>query len=114
MPTIQQAVKMYESGASTLDVADFLGVSSPTATKWLRAEGVTIRSVGRRLLVVPPNIDEAVKMYRAGQSSQAVGRYLGVSNHTALAMLRDEGVHIRSRGRQPMSPPRDERHSQSQ
>lgn len=103
MPNIKQAVEMYEAGASTIDVAEYLGVSTPTAVKWLRQEGVTIRGVGRRMLVIPPNIDEAVKMYEAGASSQKVGFYLGVSDSTARSMLREEGVQIRRKGKQPMT-----------
>ena len=103
MPSINQAVEMYEAGASTIDVAAYLGVSQPTARKRLRQEGVTIRSVGRRLLVIPPNIEEAVKMYEAGANSQQVGRYLGVSDSTARSMLREEGVQIRGKGKQPFS-----------
>lgn len=98
MPSIEQAAKMYQQGAISKDVAEYLGVSVPTAISRLRSAGVQIRGRGARLLAIPPNIAEAVKMYEAGQSSIEISQYLGVSGKTALDMLRAEGVSIRKPG----------------
>lgn len=98
MPSMEQAAKMYRQGATSKEVAEYLGVSAPTAINRLRSVGVQIRERGPRLLAIPPNIAEAVKMYKAGESSVLISQYLGVSGKTALDMLRAEGVSIRKPG----------------
>lgn len=53
---------------------------------------------GRKPIQPPKNMPAAVKMYKAGENSTRVAHLLGVSTGTAIRLLREAGVEIRTRG----------------
>ena len=52
MPSMDIAVKMYESGSNCMVVAQYLGVAPKTALDRLRARNVTIRPRGKRVIPI--------------------------------------------------------------
>ncbi|QQM51881.1 helix-turn-helix domain-containing protein [Rhodococcus pyridinivorans] len=47
--TRAEAIELYNSGLSALDVAEQLGVGKSTVLKILKHEGVTVRPRGKRI-----------------------------------------------------------------
>lgn len=114
-----EAVEMYMAGANSRKVADFLGIAPNTALILLREAGVPIRRpgcaaesvlhrnglaagkvmpTGRKPIQMPDNMPAAIKMYNSGASSVRVAKFLGVAAGTAIRLLREAGVEIRTRG----------------
>lgn len=53
---------------------------------------------GRKYIPTPDDLSAAVEMYQGGSTSIQVAKFLGVVPHTALRLLRGEGVEIRKAG----------------
>lgn len=95
---VSEAVERYRAGASSRMLAKRYGVHRRTILRRLRAAGVSIpqRSGprGRRRIDVP--LDEVVRRYVAGESTEGLGRAFGVAGSTIGRWLKQLGVALRS------------------
>jgi DNA-directed RNA polymerase specialized sigma24 family protein len=90
-PEIDEAVRLYQAGATIQQVATQLGVDRKTVSRQLKAQGVTLRLVG----LSSTQIEEAIELYGSGLSLAQVGERLGVDAGTVHARLRERGVVFR-------------------
>jgi hypothetical protein len=75
---VERLVVAYRLGATVYELADHYGCRRATVSAHLKRAGVTLR------LRSPASaeIDDAIRLYQAGQSLAAVGRTLGFSTKT--------------------------------
>jgi len=93
---VEQLVVAYRLGATVYELADRYGCRRTTISAHLKRTGVTLRLRSP----TPAEINEAIRLYQAGQSLAAVGRTLGFSTKTIHGALIACGVPRRdSQGR---------------
>lgn len=88
--------RWYDDGLGVATVADRAGVTVPTALKYLRAAGTTIRPPSRPPAECVINPAQWVSWYDSGLSARAIARQSGSTPPTVLKHLRQAGVKIRS------------------
>lgn len=84
-------VDRYHQGALQRELAETYGTERRTVQAIVRRHGAT-KSRG----LLPEQIDEAVRLYKAGDSLAKIGRKLGVDHGTVRARLLEPGVSMRS------------------
>lgn len=84
-------IARYRSGESSTSLAAVFGVSKNSVIKLLRDAGVPIRRQG----LTNEQIDDAARLYEAGQSLAKIGRQLGVDHGTVWRQLKNCGVRMR-------------------
>ncbi len=67
------------------------GIARQTVGKILKHEGVTMRRRG----LTPEQVDEAVRLYKAGWSLTRISERMNVDPTTVLSRLRERGVRTR-------------------
>lgn len=101
----QTLVYLYESGASTYELAARFSIRRDQVTTYLKRAGVTLR-LGPQVALDEAAERRAATLYRDGLSMRAVARQMGVSDNTVLKALRAQGVPSRPQtgGAQKRSP----------
>lgn len=84
-------IEMYESGKSTNDIAEIIGVSGGFVCNRLKSAGIVL--TGNRKTV---DDDAIVDFYVAGNSENATAKKFGVSRNLVRKRLVESGVHVRS------------------
>lgn len=70
---VRQLIVGYEDGATVYELGDRFGINRRTAAALLHRKGVEMRRRG----LSPEQVDEAVSLYRAGQSLARIGEAYG-------------------------------------
>jgi len=100
---VRLMARLYAGGAGSETVGKRFGVSAPTALRYLRLAGVTIRPSNQSATVrnaVGARRKRAVELYRAGTAIAEIARELGVTRGTVVdRYLKREGVVV------PLGPP---------
>lgn len=86
-----EAVRLYTSGMTLVQVCEAMGAGSGTVQKYLRAHGVTRRRAARRPWP-PDKVRRAVDLYRAGWSQDRIAVELRAGQAHVGKVLRDAGV----------------------
>jgi uncharacterized protein (DUF433 family) len=102
---IDEAVRRYNAGESTQQIADDFGATPSGVRLALRRAGVAMRTTaeirrgteGKRALS-EEQAAEAARLYLSGLSSDAVAKHFGISQHAVLNTLRRLEVPMRRRG----------------
>ncbi len=94
----QDAVRLYLSGVSSVEVGAAFGVTPPTVLAWVRRLGHTPRACGP--VPTPPSAArlDAVAMCLSGSPARQVATATGVAPSTVLNWVRLAGVEVRPRG----------------
>ena len=91
---IAEIARRNRAGQTLTMIAATTGMDRSTVRYWLRRAGVALRPTGKApgqgRLDLP--VAEIIRRYRAGQSTQAIGRALGVSADTIHRRLVEAGV----------------------
>lgn len=117
-----EIVKRYTAGELLKGIADDAGVTTPTIRLILKNHGIAQRPVDPGKILTDPlvqekakianqkrtgaknhkyvhvPIDEIAKLYKAGETTTALGKQFGVSRNTIARKLRSAGVSLRQRG----------------
>lgn len=89
---VKELVEAYESGATTYQLAERLGIERRTVSKILKRQGVTPR--WQRL--TEADVDEAERLYAQGLSLARVAERLDVAADTVRVRLLKRGVKMRN------------------
>lgn len=73
-------LEMYESGMSTSQIAQKLGINPTTVRSRMKKEGIKLRSPGGTCTF---NVDEAIQLYKQGNTLQQVAVLMNVQ-HSAI------------------------------
>lgn len=91
-------IARYEAGTPAADLAEEVGVTSPTIVRWLRESGVRVRTkkeaavlMGRKKQI-PIDTGRMLDLRAQGMSAREIGQALGVSDETIRSRLEDLGV----------------------
>ena len=91
---VERLVELYEGGMSAKDAGKEVGIARPTALKYLRQEGVEIRSSS-----VEVDVEEIKRLYLEERlPTRAIGERIGVSGTTVMKYLKAAGVQMRPKG----------------
>ncbi|WP_255204925.1 helix-turn-helix domain-containing protein [Actinomadura sp. BRA 177] len=90
---MQQLVDDYLDGSTVYQLGERFGVSRQTVSRLLKRHGVTMRMAG----MSQEQIDEAARLYEAGQSLARIGAHLGFNDMTVRSRLIERGVKMRPR-----------------
>jgi hypothetical protein len=91
----EQIITWYAAGKSTYWIAEKVGITPPTVNEWLTGWGIDLRSIGEAKQWNPPNPDELIRRYEAGEAAKVIGEKEGVADNTVKAFLIRNGVSIR-------------------
>jgi transposase-like protein len=95
--TLQQLVTDYQIGIPSTQLAKRYGISKGAALRLLRHQSIPIRNQPMTTL----EIEQAIQLYRAGNSLAKVGITLGYDHGTIHQALKQAGVAMRdSHGRE--------------
>lgn len=96
---IDRLIELYESGKTAKEAGEGVGIARPTALKYLRREGVEIRSLNAQV-----DAEEVKRLYLEERlPTRAIGERLGVSGTTVAKHLKAAGVQMRPRGTRAVS-----------
>ena len=85
---------MYANGMGTRVIGKELSLAASTVQRHLRKYGVRIRA--RR--EVQLDLDDAIQMYKAGNSAKTIGDKYGMSYVTVAKRLKAAGITMRKGG----------------
>lgn len=88
----EHAVERYKAGASLTTVAKEFGVSKQAIRALLRFRGVELRSMGQVKRDLDSRADDIVERYQLGESQQAIGDDLGLTQSAVGRVLLARGV----------------------
>lgn len=90
--------KLYVEENKTLqEVADAIGVSRPTAKKYLTKNGIKLRNKRIHKKVRPEvTIEKIMNMYESGMLVNDIAVELGVSRSTITSRLKANGINLRN------------------
>jgi|GEM_PF-2070369 len=92
-------VDLYVSGLSMIEIGSKYGISDSTVRRYLIRKGVSLRGLSEaRGGLCKEEEKQAIKRYLSGENSVDIGRSLGKSYQTILAMLRRNGIQTRTVG----------------
>lgn len=100
--TIDEVVRLYESGVTQTKLADLYDVTQPTIKRWLeRGTGEKIPGRGRGKRINPGKdlLDEVAELYSNGMSKRALSRKYKVSDTTIKKWI-DEQTGAKEKARQ--------------
>ena len=81
----------YRNGVGTIQLAQLYGVDRETVRATLRRAGLPQRERG----LTAEQVNEAARLYEAGQSLARIGRCFEVDPHTVRRRLLERGVTMR-------------------
>lgn len=90
---VSAITEAYEAGATMASLAKQHDVKRQSIAALLRRHVIAIRA---RKVISPEEIDHAVHLYGAGQSSAVIGNRLGFDAATIWRALKKRGVQMRS------------------
>ncbi|MFT4050735.1 hypothetical protein [Microbacterium sp.] len=91
----EQIVKLYKGGMKPVDIAREVGTTEWTIHHRLNRLGVERRPRG----LSPAQIEEAARLYEAGESLRQLSLRLGFNDKTIKKALIEAGVGMRNSGR---------------
>ena len=91
---LDQMIKEYESGLTTMQLSEKYNVSFTTINRKLKKAGVQLRESGRGRLNLP--LDQMIKEYESGLSTVQLAEKYNVSYATIARRLKKAGVQLRS------------------
>ncbi|MFJ5785483.1 helix-turn-helix domain-containing protein [Streptomyces hydrogenans] len=112
---IHTAATLYVSGLTTQQIADEMGLSTPTVRARLAAGSVDRRTrwgrptITEERLLIAAESEQAAKLYGDGLTMARVGAELGLSERAVRQRLLHAGVTIRPRGKRVRSPEEQEK-----
>lgn len=87
---LDEALRMYSSGASSAEVAGALDLGETTVLRWVKRSGLG-RTAAESKGITKVIIDSAIEMYESGLSIQAVADALGIGTSTIHRALKAAG-----------------------
>lgn len=95
-----RAVRQYEEGKTSVEIAKALGACDRTVLRWIRAAGVTVRPRGATPTspYTAKTKKQAVRLYVSGKPSTEVAKEMGMSTTAVLKWVREAGETVRKGG----------------
>lgn len=78
------------------DIAEECGVARRTILKYLRKHGIPRTKDCQKKKLSPQDINEVVRLYTEGKSTNQIGEVFGVTHRTILNYLKAKGIQPRS------------------
>lgn len=91
---IMLIISCYQSGGTTINLAEQFGCSKGTINKLLRAHGVNVTKAKAQAKL---NVKIVIAMYEECHTIEEIAQHFGVSSYTINRCLRSNGVKIRNR-----------------
>jgi very-short-patch-repair endonuclease len=98
---INDAIRMYEAGESSIEIAKTLGCHAVTIIRKLREAGVAIRKPwesARLFYQAQTDLSDAVRLYAEGEDLKSLCAQFGIGPHRMESALVLAGVHRRTSG----------------
>lgn len=95
----REVLALYSEGVPARTIAKNLGVNEATVTSELHRHGAVIRIGRPSRILIQPEFEAIVDLYRENHSSMELASRFGVSHTRILKILKDRGVTRRKPGR---------------
>lgn len=92
---VQKALEFARRGMSAYAIAQRIGMSPPTVTKYMRQAGIPVRSTIRWTVA---DKQKVLELARQGMSAREIARRIGVSPNQALRYIHAAGIQVAGGG----------------